>query len=95
MPEMEMKTKYIFLIMNQNITMALPTFKLQRPSHTWETVTAKSPVCLSLGLGFQSSSLGPPFHSLLCGIASDLEATGCEYSSWRAGLDPPPGLRLA
>ena len=75
-PEMEMKTKYIFLIMNQNITMALPTFKLQRPSHTWETVTAKSPVCLSLGLSCQGSSLGPPLHALLCGIASRPRSNG-------------------
>lgn len=78
MPEMEMKTKYIFLIMNQNITMALPTFKLQRPSHVGKLSLPKSPVCLSLGLGFQSSSLGPPFTLYFVSIASDLEATGCE-----------------
>ena len=78
-PEMEMKTKYICLIMNQNITMALPTFKLQRPSHTWETVTAKSPVCLSLGLSCQGSSLGPPPYTLYFVVSpQDLEAMGCK-----------------
>ena len=96
MPEMGMKNKYIFLVINHGITMALPILKVQKQSYQWETVAAESPACLSLGPKLLGLLLWVPLTLSTFPVSpQDLEIKGCKHLSQGASPGPCPGVQAS